>query len=60
MEALKEKSGKWLLDILEIGKITAKMALEYSFIKMETSMKECGLEIGDMDKVHTGEMKVES
>lgn len=60
MEASKEKNGSKLRDILEIGKITGRMALEFNFIKMEINMRECGKEIKDMDKEHTGEMRLES
>ena len=60
MEVLKEKNGNKLQDILEIGKITGRMVLEFSFIKMEINMKECGKEISAMDRELTGEMKVEN
>jgi hypothetical protein len=60
MEALKEKNGNKHQDTLEIGKITVRKALEYNFIKTEISMKECGVKIKDMDKVPTGEMKMEN
>ena len=60
MEALKEKNGNRLLDILVIGKITVKMGSVFSFIKMEISTKACGDRITDTAKVLTGEMRVES
>jgi hypothetical protein len=60
MEASKVKNGNKHLDILEIGKITVKRVLEYSFIKTEISMRECGAKIKDMDREHTGEMKMEN
>jgi hypothetical protein len=50
------RNGSKHLDILVIGMITAKKVLVFSFIKMETNMKECGSRIRDMDRVHTGEM----
>ena len=51
------KNGNKLQDISEIGKIIAKMASEYSFIKMQTNTKVCGRVIDATDKVHTGETK---
>ena len=54
------KNGRLVQDISVIGKIIAKMGLEYNFFKMETNMKACGQEIRDMDRVHIGEMKVGS
>ena len=44
-------------DILEIGKKIVKKASEFSFIKMEISMKVCGVRIRDMDRVPTGVMR---
>lgn len=60
MEALKVKSGSNLQDTSVTGRITAKMVLAFSSIRMETSMKECGELIADMDKALTGEMRMES
>lgn len=60
MVLLREKSGCRLRDILVIGKTTAKMVSESSFINKETSTKACGVVIKDMDKVLIGEMKVEN
>lgn len=60
MVVLREKSGNKHRDILEIGKITGRMDLEFNFIKMEINMRVFGAEIKDMDKVLIGEMKVES
>jgi phosphopantetheine adenylyltransferase len=56
MDQLRERNGSKRLDILVIGMITAKKVLVFSFIKMETNMKECGNRIRDMGRVHTGEM----
>lgn len=60
MEALKEKNGSKLQDILEIGKITGRMGLVFNSTKTEISMKACGVAIRDMDKELIGETKVES
>jgi hypothetical protein len=60
MEALKVKSGNRLQGILETGKTTARTDSVFSSTKMETNMKECGREIGDTAKVHTGEMRQEN
>ena len=49
-----------LLVILVTGKIIRKTVSVYSFIRTVTSMRVFGREIRDMDKAHTGEMKVES
>ena len=56
MEASKERCGLGHPGILVTGEIIVKKDLEYSSIRMETSMKVCGLWIRSMGKVHTGEM----
>ena len=60
MEVLKVKCGQNPLGTLVIGEITARKALVFNSIKMVISMKVCGQWIRNMDKVHTGVMKVEN
>lgn len=60
MDRLKVRNGLMPLDILEIGKKTVKKASEFSFIKIKTNTKVCGVETRDMDRAPIGEMKTES
>lgn len=60
MEVLKARNGRLAQDTWVTGEIIAKKVSEYNSIKMETSMKACGLLIEDMGKELIGEMKRES
>jgi hypothetical protein len=58
MVLLREKNGRLLAGISATGATTAKKASEYSFIKMEISMKASGRGTDDMDKALIGEMSM--
>jgi hypothetical protein len=47
-------NGLDLTNLLAIGKTIKKMALEFSIIPTEISIRADGLRIKDMDRVHFG------
>jgi len=54
----RERYGRSHPGISVIGEIIARRGLVYSFIRMETSMKECGPWTKSMGKELIGEMKI--
>ena len=60
MEALKEKCGRVLQDILATGEITAKKASVSNSTRTAINTKECGPWIRNTVREPTGEMTLES
>lgn len=58
MAPSRAKSGRHPAGTSVTGEITAKRASVSNSTRMETSMKVCGPWTRNMDKVHTGEMKM--
>lgn len=56
----KVKSGNSQAGILGTGEIMEKKDLELCSSQMEINMKECGIQIKDMGKELTGELREES